>query len=93
LRAVVAKAYGDPEVLQTETVADPVLRPGEVLIEVAATAVNRADTLQRRGYYPPPPGVSDIIRLECSGTIVEVAGDVSGWSVGERVCALLAGGG
>ncbi|GAA1637557.1 NAD(P)H-quinone oxidoreductase [Georgenia ruanii] len=93
MRAAVAPTFGDPEVLQVETVADPVLRSGEVLIQVAATAVNRADTLQRRGYYPPPPGVSDIIGLECSGTIVEVADDVTGWSVGDTVCALLAGGG
>jgi putative PIG3 family NAD(P)H quinone oxidoreductase len=66
---------------------------GEVLIDVVATAVNRADTLQRMGYYPPPPGASDIIGLECSGRIAALGEGVEGWSVGDEVCALLAGGG
>jgi putative PIG3 family NAD(P)H quinone oxidoreductase len=64
-----------------------------VLIEVAASAVNRADLLQRQGLYPPPPGASDIIGLECSGTVAAVGAEVTGWSVGDEVCALLAGGG
>ena len=67
--------------------------PGEVLLDVAATAVNRADLLQREGHYPPPPGASEIIGLECSGRIAEVGPGVVGWSVGDEVCALLAGGG
>jgi putative PIG3 family NAD(P)H quinone oxidoreductase len=93
MRAAVAGTYGDPEVLEVTEVPDPVITADEVLVKVAATAVNRADTLQRRGYYPPPPGASEIIGLECSGTIVEVGEDVEGWSIGEQVCALLAGGG
>ena len=93
MRAAVAETYGEPEVLRVISVPDPVAGPGDVLIEVAATAVNRADTLQRRGYYPPPPGASDIIGLECSGTIVAVGAQVEQWRVGDRVCALLAGGG
>lgn len=66
---------------------------GEVLIDVAATAVNRADLLQRQGNYPPPPGASDILGLECSGTISAVGPDVTRWQVGQQVCALLSGGG
>jgi putative PIG3 family NAD(P)H quinone oxidoreductase len=93
MRAAVVESYGEPDVLRVDTVADPVIRPDEVLIEVAAAAVNRADTLQRRGYYPAPPGASDIIGLECSGTVVEVGRSVSEWQVGDSVCALLAGGG
>ena len=72
---------------------DPRPAPGEVLIDVAATAVNRADLLQRRGFYPPPPGASTILGLECSGTIAELGAGVTGWHVGDRVCALLPGGG
>lgn len=74
-------------------VADPEPGPGEVLLDVAATAVNRADVLQREGRYPPPPGASPYLGLECSGTIRAVGADVRGWQVGEPVCALLAGGG
>jgi len=62
-------------------------------VEVAATALNRADLMQRQGFYPPPPGASEIIGLECSGTIAEIADGVTGWSVGDQVCCLLAGGG
>jgi putative PIG3 family NAD(P)H quinone oxidoreductase len=64
-----------------------------VLVDVAATAVNRADLLQRQGFYPPPPGASDVIGLECSGTVAALGEGVEGWSVGDQVCALLAGGG
>jgi NADPH2:quinone reductase len=67
--------------------------PGEVRVDVAATAVNRADLMQRQGHYPPPPGASEIIGLECSGTIAELGAGVPGWSVGDQVCCLLAGGG
>ncbi len=63
------------------------------MIEVAASAVNRADLLQRQGFYPPPPGASDILGLECSGRIAQVGPEVEGWQVGDEVCALLAGGG
>ena len=67
--------------------------PGEVLIDVVASAVNRADLLQRQGHYPPPPGASEIIGLECAGRIAALGEGVTGWSVGDEVCALLAGGG
>ena len=97
MRAVIASGAGGPEVLSVGEVPEPTLRPGEVLVDVAATAVNRADTLQRMGLYPVPPGNSEIIGLECSGTIAELGPDVGseadGWSVGDEVCALLTGGG
>src|SRR5688572_25538191 len=72
---------------------DPVLNDGELLIDVKATALNRADLLQKRGLYPPPPGASAIIGLELAGAITEVGKAVSGWQVGDRVMALLPGGG
>lgn len=93
MRAVVAAGTGGPEVLSVGEVDAPRPGTGEVVIEVAATAVNRADTLQRQGFYPPPPGASDTIGLECSGRIVELGDGATGWSVGDEVCALLAGGG
>ena len=93
MRAVVATEPGGPEVLEVRKLPDPEPGPGEVLLRVAATAVNRADLLQRQGYYPPPPGASDVIGLECSGTIEALGEGVGGWSVGDEVCALLAGGG
>src|SRR5688500_14928869 len=93
MRAVIATEPGGPEVLEVATVPDPEPGPGEVLLRVTATAVNRADLLQRQGFYPPPPGASDIIGLECSGEIVAVGEDVEGWQPGDQACALLAGGG
>ena len=93
MRAVVADGAGGPEVLRIGEVDDPVAAPGEVVIEVTATGVNRADTLQREGRYAPPPGATQVIGLECSGVIAEVGPGVTGWSVGDEVCALLAGGG
>ncbi|TFV64053.1 UNVERIFIED_ORG: NAD(P)H-quinone oxidoreductase [Bacillus sp. AZ43] len=93
MRAVVISEPGGPEVLDWREVPDPVCGPGEVIVDVAATAVNRADLLQRQGFYPPPKGASDILGLECSGTISEVGEGVTGWSDGDEVCALLAGGG
>jgi putative PIG3 family NAD(P)H quinone oxidoreductase len=91
--AVTITRPGGPEVLQWSEVADPRPGPGEVVIEVAAAGVNRADLLQRAGFYPPPPGASPYPGLECSGVVVEVGRDVSEWRPGDRVCALLAGGG
>lgn len=67
--------------------------PGEVRIKVAASAINRADLLQRRGFYPPPPGASEILGLECAGEIEAIGEGVDRWQIGDRVCALLAGGG
>jgi putative PIG3 family NAD(P)H quinone oxidoreductase len=93
MRAVTISEPGGPEVLGWGEVPDPVCGPGEVLVDVVATAVNRADLLQRQGHYPPPPGASDVLGLECSGVISEVGAGVTGWSVGDEVCALLAGGG
>jgi putative PIG3 family NAD(P)H quinone oxidoreductase len=93
MRAVIASEPGGPEVLTVTELPDPQAGPGEVVIDVAATAVNRADTLQRQGKYPPPPGATDVLGLECSGTISAVGAGVDGWSVGDEVCALLAGGG
>ena len=93
MRAVIASGTGGPEVLSVGEVPDPTPGPGEVLVAVAATAVNRADTLQRQGFYPPPPGASDVIGLECSGTVAALGEGVEGWAVGDEVCALLAGGG
>ena len=93
MRAVVITEPGGPEVLQVQDVPDPLLGPGEVLVRVAATALNRADLLQRQGNYPPPPGASPYPGMECSGTIAALGDDVAGWNVGDEVCALLAGGG
>ena len=93
MRAVVAQGTGGPEVLSVTDVPDPVPGPGEVLIDVAAAGLNRADLLQRQGFYPPPPGASEIIGMECSGTVSALGEGVTGWSVGDEVCALLAGGG
>lgn len=93
MRAITIDKPGGPEVLRWTEVPDPKPGEGEVLIDVAASAVNRADLLQRQGHYPPPPGASDILGLECSGTIAELGSGVTGWHVGDQVCALLAGGG
>ncbi|KZB81689.1 NAD(P)H-quinone oxidoreductase [Amycolatopsis regifaucium] len=91
--AITIREPGDPDVLEWTEVPDPTAGEGEVVIDVAASAVNRADLLQRQGHYPPPPGASEIIGLECSGTIAEIGEGVEGWRIGDEVCALLAGGG
>jgi putative PIG3 family NAD(P)H quinone oxidoreductase len=93
MRAVTVSDAGGPEVLTLAEVPDPEAAPGELVIDVAASAVNRADLLQRQGLYPPPPGASDIIGLECSGTVAAVGPEAGDWQVGDQVCALLAGGG
>ena len=93
MRAVVAEEPGGPEVLRVVDVPEPEVGPGEVAIRVAATAVNRADTMQREGRYPPPTGVTDVLGLECSGTVTALGEGVEHLRVGEEVCALLAGGG
>ncbi|HEV7677930.1 MAG TPA: NAD(P)H-quinone oxidoreductase [Candidatus Dormibacteraeota bacterium] len=93
MRAIVFDQPGDPDVLHIAEVADPVPAPGEVLLRVHAAGVNRADLLQRRGFYPPPPGASEILGMEASGVVEEVTEGVAGWSPGDRACALLAGGG
>ncbi|MHC5906136.1 NAD(P)H-quinone oxidoreductase [Streptomyces sp. S6] len=93
MRAITISEPGGPEALVWADVADAVAGEGEVLVEVVAGAVNRADLLQRQGFYDPPPGASPYPGLECSGRIVEVGPGVSGWHVGDEVCALLSGGG
>jgi putative PIG3 family NAD(P)H quinone oxidoreductase len=93
MRAIVITAPGGPHVLRLEEVPDPVPGPGEALVEVTAAGINRADAMQREGGYPPPPGTSPYPGLECSGRISAVGPDVTGWQVGDEVCALLAGGG
>jgi putative PIG3 family NAD(P)H quinone oxidoreductase len=93
MKAIVISEPGGPEVLTLSEVPDPVPGDGEVLVEVVAAAVNRADLLQRMGFYDPPPGSSEILGLECSGRIIALGAGVSGWGVGDRVCALLTGGG
>jgi len=93
MQAITLPSYGDPDVLTLAEVEDPVPGPGEVLVDVAATAVNRADLMQRRGLYPPPPGAPAYPGLECSGTVAELGEGVAGWQVGDEVCALLSGGG
>jgi putative PIG3 family NAD(P)H quinone oxidoreductase len=93
MRAVVITEPGQPDVLRWQEVPDPVPGPGEVVIDVAASGVNRADLMQREGHYPPPPGAPPYPGLECSGRIRAVGDGVSGWRPGDQVCALLAGGG
>lgn len=93
VKAVVADGAGGPEVLRVQEMDVPRPSRSEVLIQVAAAGVNRADVLQRAGYYPPPPGATAVLGLECSGRIVKAGKDVREWSVGERVCALMPGGG
>ncbi len=93
MRAVTLPSYGGPEVLTLADVPDPVAGPGDVLVDITASAVNRADIMQRRGHYPPPKGAPPYPGLECSGTIAALGEGVGGWAVGDEVCALLAGGG
>lgn len=93
MHAIVVRAPGGVDDLVWTEVPDPEPGPGEVLVRVAAAGVNRADLLQRAGRYPPPPGTSEYLGLECSGVITAIGPGVSQWTVGARVCALLAGGG
>ena len=93
MHAIVATVPGDADVLAWQEVPDPAAGPGEVVVEVAAAAVNRADVLQRQGLYPPPPGAPEWLGLECSGTVTEIGPGVTSLSMGEEVCCLLSGGG
>ena len=93
MRAVVITSPGEPDVLKLTEVPDPVPGPGEVLVDVAAAGVNRADVLQRMGFYPPPPGAPPYPGLECSGRISALGAGVTVWQPGDEVCALLGGGG
>jgi len=93
MKAVVCEKPGDESVLKIGEVPDPKAGPGQLLIRVKYAGLNRADLMQRQGFYPPPPGASEIIGMECAGEVAAVGAGVSGWRVGERAMALLAGGG
>ncbi|WP_432955967.1 NAD(P)H-quinone oxidoreductase [Micromonospora haikouensis] len=93
MRAITIPEPGGPDALVWAEVPDPEPGPGEVIVDVRASAVNRADLLQRQGHYPPPPGAPAYPGLECSGVVGAIGPDVAGWEVGQEVCALLAGGG
>jgi len=93
MKAVVCEKPGDESVLKIGVVAEPRAGQGQLLIRVKHAALNRAGLMQRQGFYPPPPGASEIMGLECAGEIAAVGQGVSGWRVGERAMALLAGGG
>ncbi|NEN06788.1 NAD(P)H-quinone oxidoreductase [Diaminobutyricibacter tongyongensis] len=93
MRAITVPRPGGPEAMVLADVPEPVVGDHEVLIRVTAAGVNGADLSQRRGHYNPPPGAPDWLGLEVSGEIAAIGPDVSGWSVGDTVCALLAGGG
>jgi putative PIG3 family NAD(P)H quinone oxidoreductase len=93
MRAITISSPGGPEVLTLSEVPDPAPAPGEVLIDIVAAGVNRADLLQRQGMYPPPPGAPPYPGLECSGLIAAAGQGVTDWHAGDEVCALLSGGG
>ncbi len=90
MQAIVVSDAGE---LNWQEAEKPMLGASDVMIEIKATAVNRADLMQRRGLYPAPPGASSILGLECAGKIVQLGSDVTRHQIGDSVCALLAGGG
>ncbi len=92
MRAIVLEEKGGPEVLRLDDIPDPVPGPQEVLVEVAATAVNRADILQRNGLYPGPPATHEVPGLEFAGTVAATGGEVERWSQGDRVMGIVGGG-
>ena len=93
MKAIICTAFGAPSVMQLGEAQKPTISENEVLVKVKATAINRADTMQRQGKYPPPAGASEILGLEMSGVIEEIGAKGSNWKKGTKVCALLAGGG
>ncbi len=93
MRAVLCREPGGPEVLELRDLPDPTPGPGDVVVDITASAVNRADLMQRQGSYPPPPGASDVLGLECAGVVSAVGDEVTRWQLGDRVCALLSAGG
>jgi putative PIG3 family NAD(P)H quinone oxidoreductase len=93
MKAVIVEKSGDENALKIGEVAEPAIKPDEILIRVRAAGVNRADILQRQGFYPPPPGASEIIGLECAGEVAAVGAAAPGWKIGDRAMALLPGGG
>src|ERR1019366_8133986 len=93
MRAITIPTPGDADTLVLAEVPTPDLAADELLVKVAAAGVNRADLMQRQGFYPPPPGSSPYPGLEVSGTVTSIGDKVSGWVIGDQVCALLSGGG
>jgi putative PIG3 family NAD(P)H quinone oxidoreductase len=93
MKAILIDKPGDEDVLKLGDFADPVPGPADLLIDVSCAGINRADLMQRQGFYPPPPGASPILGLECAGIVAAVGGEVKGWRPGDRVMALLPGGG
>jgi tumor protein p53-inducible protein 3 len=93
MKAVIVEKPGDESVLKIGEVNEPAIKPDEILIRVRAAGLNRADLLQRQGFYPPPPGASEIIGMECAGEVAAVGAAVTEWKVGDRAMALLPGGG
>jgi putative PIG3 family NAD(P)H quinone oxidoreductase len=93
MKAILVDAPGDERVLRLGELPAPATGPQDLRLRVVATAVNRADLLQRQGLYPPPPGASPVLGLECAGEVVDVGSEVGGWRKGERAMALLSGGG
>ncbi|MGH7926112.1 MAG: NAD(P)H-quinone oxidoreductase [Candidatus Binatus sp.] len=93
MKAVIVEKPGNEDALKIGEVAEPSIKPDEILIRVRAAGVNRADILQRQGFYPPPPGASEIIGMECAGEVAAVGAAVTGCKVGERAMALIPGGG
>lgn len=93
MKAILIPEFGGPEVMQLGAWETPAPSPKEIRVKIKATALNRADTMQRRGVYPPPPGESPILGLEMAGVVEKIGAEVSKWKVGDRVCGLLGGGG
>src|SRR5947207_2409241 len=93
MKAVLIDKPGSEDVLRLGDFAEPVPGPADLLIDVKFAGINRADLMQRQGFYPPPPGASPILGLECAGVVAEVGKQVQGWRVGDRAMALLPGGG
>lgn len=93
MKAITLPEFGDEDVMTLADVPDPTPRAGEVVLRVAAAGINRADLMQRQGFYPPPPGESELPGLEVSGTVTALGDGVNDWHVGDEVCALLSGGG
>jgi tumor protein p53-inducible protein 3 len=93
MKAILIDQPGTEDVLKLGNFPDPVPGPADLLINIKCTGINRADLMQRQGFYPPPPGASPILGLECAGVVAAVGKDVQGWRLGDRAMALLAGGG
>jgi putative PIG3 family NAD(P)H quinone oxidoreductase len=93
MKAIVIDRPGDESILKLGEIPDPVPGPADLLISVRCAALNRADLMQRQGFYPPPPGAPQTLGLECAGIVAAVGAEVKGWRAGDRVMALLAGGG